>query len=355
MQAKPPLQRQIQQRIEQQPVNGQQALWPELLTAKDFLSKPPDPTRWLWEDCLPLGACSVLVAAPKTGKTHLAVAICMAIARGYPLLGRGVQKAKAAYIFLDGHEDELKEVFIKFGLNQEDQVMFHGGSVSTPAPVQWAIHCIEKHQVKFLVLDTFQKIFRPRNINDYAEVTNLMEPLQKAAQDHGCHIQYLHHAGKPNEQRGDLDSGIGTSAIRANCYSLLHLKRLNPDDARSPRILRSDQRGGRIFEEIEISSGEDGFIKKLGTKEDAQARSTANEMEDFIRNNNGCTNAELRAGIRGDWRILWKAKKLLEKGQRIEIVGTGKKNDAQRHYIAGSLIPEQQAEERSADLFRRVK
>ena len=30
-------------------------LWPELLTAKDILQTPNDPTRWVVEDCLPVG------------------------------------------------------------------------------------------------------------------------------------------------------------------------------------------------------------------------------------------------------------------------------------------------------------
>jgi AAA domain len=319
----------------------QGTFWPELITAKEFLSKPPDPARWIIEDCLPIGASSVLVGAAKAGKTHLAVALCMAISRGYPVLGRGVQQGQTAYVFLDGHEDEIKEVFIKFGLTENDKVLFWAGSAGMGNPVTWAIERIQKNQVKFMVLDTFQKVFRLKNINDYSEVTNVMEPLQKARQDYGCHIEYLHHGGKPNDQRGDLDSAIGSAAIRANCYTYLHLKRLLADDNHSIRILRSDQRGGRNFEEIAISSGDDGEIEKIGTIFDAWVWTKKPEIKEFISENPGCQEKEIQLAIEGRRQHLVAGVRALLKENEIERTGIGKRGDPFRYYLAGKiLVPE---------------
>ena len=39
---------------------GQGAFWPEFISAKDLLALPPDPTRWLWDQCLPVGGCPSL-------------------------------------------------------------------------------------------------------------------------------------------------------------------------------------------------------------------------------------------------------------------------------------------------------
>lgn len=318
----------------------QRELWPSMMTMKEFLDKPSDPTRWIWEDCLPLGASSILVAAPKTGKTNMAVALSIAVARGYPFLNRGIQQSPVGYIFLDGHYEELREVFQKFGAREEDDIRIHTGSATMGKPVDWAIDQIKNHKLKFLVIDTLQKVFRFRNINDYSEVTNVLEPLNKAQQDFNCCTLYLHHAGKANDKKGDLDSAIGSNALRGNFYTFLHLKRLVPDDWKSIRIFRSDQRSGRNFDETAISNGENGEIEKIGTVQDAWISTKKPEVKEFIQQNPGCQGKEIQMAIEGYRRIIGLTIQALMKENEIERTGVGGRGDPFKYYVAGSLVKE---------------
>lgn len=107
---------------------GQAALWPELLSAKDLLELPPDPTRWVWDQTLPAGGASILVSKPKIGKTHLAVNLSIAVARGIPFLGRATQQCGIVYLSLDASLPEIAETFLSFGLMATDPVYLHAGA-----------------------------------------------------------------------------------------------------------------------------------------------------------------------------------------------------------------------------------
>lgn len=338
----PPLERAIQQKIQQAPVDQkakiltQQNLWPELLSAKELLNRPDDPTRWIWENCLPLGSSSLLVAKPKVGKSTFAVSLSICIARGWPFLARGMQQGTVAYLSLDASFDEIKEVFVKFGLRDSDPILVHAGQAPHDS-LNWAINVVTKHQVKFLVVDTIQKMFRFRNINDYSEVTNAMEPLEQAQRAMNCHVEYLHHAGK--ESRDDLDSAIGSTALRGIAYTYLHLKRL-PDSKQ--RIFMSDQRGGKNFDEIAISSGDDGCVEKVGTKLDAQMADLKPFILDFMREEERpLSEKEIKMGLAKDNRLVSITLRALIKANEIERTG---KIRSFRYHLAGNVfdsVPEE--------------
>src|SRR5262249_32803699 len=211
-------------------------IWPEFLTAKDILQAPKDPTRWILDGCLPVSGGSVVVAKPKVGKSTTIVDLCISVVRGEPFLGRVTQQCPVAYLFLDGSLPEIADVFVAFGLKESDPIYVHAGTAPGNS-IDWLLVTIKEKGVRLVVIDTLQKLLRFRDVNDYAEVTNKMEPLLDAARQGNCHIMMLHHAGKGSQD--DLDAAVGSTAIRGLCYTYIFLKRL-PNSER--RILRSDQR-----------------------------------------------------------------------------------------------------------------
>ncbi len=217
-------QAELARRNGKRPPSQQPDFWPRPLTAKEALAVAPDQTEWMWEDCLPAAGCSILVAKPKVGKTTLAVNLAVAIARGYPILSRGVTQAPVAYLSLDASLPEIMGVFGRFKLEESDTVFIHAGSAPVKA-VDWIMEMIQENHIRFVVIDTLQRLFRFQNINDYSEVTNSLEPLLDEARKSRCHIMFLHHAKKDSPD--DLDSAIGSTAIRGLLYSYLHMKRLS--------------------------------------------------------------------------------------------------------------------------------
>ena len=90
---------------------------------------------------------------------------------------------------------------------------------------------------------------------------------------------FLHHAKK--DAGDDLDSAIGSTAIRGLAYSYLHMKRL-PTSER--RILRSDQRGGKNVSEMAIGFDRSaGWLEIQCTMEEAEVEETGAESSGVRR------------------------------------------------------------------------
>ncbi|HXK40979.1 MAG TPA: AAA family ATPase [Candidatus Paceibacterota bacterium] len=325
------------------PPSQQPEFWPELLSAKDALALPPDPTRWIWEDVLPVRNLSLLVAKPKVGKSTFAVALSICIARGYPFLGRGMQQGAVAYLSLDAALADILETFKTFGLKNSDPVYLHAGRAPDKA-LAWLLEQVTKHAIRFVVIDTMQRLFRFKDLNDYATISNDLEPVL----DSNAHIMLLHHAGKA--QGDDLDSAIGSTALRGLAYSFLHLKRL-PDSTQ--RIFRTDQRGGRNYEEIAISDGANGYIEKVGTKEDAEIDHCKPLIREFLieeANPDGITEKEIRLAVSVRGRVLVRAVRRMLASNDLERIGNGKRGSPYRYFLSGILVPGNKEEEETREL-----
>ena len=276
-----------------QEIKSQGSLWPELISAKELLALPPDPTRWIWDRTLPRGGASVLVAKPKCGKTTIAINLTLSIARGLPFLDRETRQCVVAYLSLDASLPEIVEVFQSMGLKESDPVFIHAGAAPRDS-IGWLSHVIATKGVKFCVIDTLQRLFRFENVNDYSEVTNQIEPVIEAAREHGCHVMFLHHAKK--DAGDNLDSAIGSTAIRGLAYTYLHIKRL-PESER--RILRSDQRGGKNIAETAIGFGRDGWLEAQGSREDAEVDETKPKIQEILEGSEGMSSRRQGAGQSG--------------------------------------------------------
>ena len=130
-------------------VKGQANLWPEFLTAKDILQAPNDPTRWILENCLPVGGASATVAKPKVGKTFTIADLCICVLRGEPFLGRATQQGSVAYLFLDGSLPEIADVFVSLGLRESDPLYLHAGSAPLDC-IDWLLSTIKEKASSWL-------------------------------------------------------------------------------------------------------------------------------------------------------------------------------------------------------------
>jgi AAA domain len=309
-----------------------QIFWPELISAKQLLALPPDPTRWIWDSTLPVGGCSVLVSKPKVGKSTFAATLSICVARGIPFLGRNTQQSGVAYLSLDASLPEMAEVFIQLGLRDSDPVFIHAGAAPQNA-VKWIVQRVTENGVRFVIVDTLQRLFRFQDLNDYSQVTNIMEPLLEAMRKQGCHVQFLHHAKK--DASDDLDSAIGSTAIRGLAYAYLHLKRL-PDSER--RILRSDQRGGKNFSELAIGFNRDGWLEVQGTREDAEVDDTRPRIQELLAVNERMSEREIRMEIQARGLIVSKALRQMIKTGEVERTGKGRKGEPFQYSLSSTLL-----------------
>lgn len=314
----------------------QKNLWPEFLSAEQILQEPEEAIRYVWDECLPVAGSSILVAQPKIGKTTFAVNLALAIALGLPFLDRATQQCAVAYAYLDGPAREIKDAFKKMGMKATDPIFIHVGAA--PADyVAWIVAQIEKHRVKFIIIDTFQKFFRIQNINDYSEVVNKSAPMLDAAAAKDVHVLFLHHAGKGD--RADFDSAVGSTAIRGQVQSYLHLKIL-PNSTR--RIFRTDQRNGQgNFDEVAIGFNHNGWLEIKGSRESAEIQDAKPKIRELLETEDvELTEKQIRAGVPMKSIIVSKALREMFRGDEMERSGEGKKGRPFRYQLASSLSVE---------------
>jgi len=311
---------------------NQGKFWPELISAKDLLALPPDPTRWLWDKCLPVGGCSILVSKPKVGKSTFAANLSLAVCRGQQFLGRETQQSPVAYLSLDASLPEMAETFTSLGMKDSDLIFLHAGGAPEDT-VAWLMQRISEKGVRLVVIDTLQRLFKFRDVNDYSLVTNSMEPLLDQARQQNIHVLFTHHAKK--DSGDDLDSAIGSTAIRGLAYTYLHLKRLPESDR---RIFRSDQRGGKNFGETAIGFDRDGLLTVQGTREAVEIDEIKPKIREFIEAAEGDpTEREITNTVGGRAIIISKALRQMFKNDELGRTGKGRKGSPFRYSLSPTI------------------
>jgi hypothetical protein len=192
-----------------------------LIEAEDLLTLEEPETEWLWEGILPAGGLSLLVAKPKVGKTTLAFNLAVAVAAGEDFLGRKTKQAQVIYL---AHEEKKSEIQKKLKAlpHRPGKISFYFGSAPEKA-IQEVRHLIQETKAGFLVVDVLQKLCRVKDLNDYAQVTNTLEPLMSMAREENCHIMLTHHAGKAD--RRDGDDILGSTALLGGVDTSIHIKK----------------------------------------------------------------------------------------------------------------------------------
>ena len=318
------LQHAVQQNLEQK---KQAEFWPEPLDMKAFLSRPMDQTRYIWDKTLAFRSSSLLVGKPRDGKSTLGLNLALAVCRGLPFLGRETHKSSVLYLSLDNSAEDMDEMLAKLDARSDDPLFIHSGTIPENS-TEWLVDILNRKDIRLAIVDTMQRFFHLEDNHAYAEAINKMEPLDNFAKDIGFHVMYLHHAGKSGGY-------LGTTAYKAMCPTYMELMRIGDSQQ---RILTSDQRYGKHFESIAIGMDKDGWIKVIGTYEDAQINEVIPKIREFVEmDEEGVTELEIRKNIPARGIIVSKAIRAMFRAGTIERTGQGKKGDPFKYHIVASL------------------
>jgi AAA domain len=294
-----------------------------LISAKDVMATEDVEQAWIWEGILPAGGMSLLVAKPKVGKTTLAFNLAVAVSRGGEFLDRQTAQGAVVYLALEEKRGEIKKKLTAAGISEES-IKFHFGSAPVDAMTQ-VEPLIIATQAKLLVIDVLQKFCRLRDLNDYAIVTNALEPLMAAARKQGCHILLTHHAGKAD--RPDGDDILGSTGLLGGVDTSIHIKKRD-----KRRAFFTIQRYGDDVEETVIDLGEDGSLRAVGSRQDVDLDETKPLILAVLKGSEEpLTMADLYEHVEKSKALVSKAVGILFKDDHILRSGSGKKNDAYKY------------------------
>ena len=191
----------------------------ELIWNDDLISNAPDYTEFLVPDLLTEDELFLLAAGPRTGKSLLAMGLAHAVAIGGQFMGRPCTQGTVVYVKCEDSDSKIKE---------REQAQGWGSGL----PVAWLNEfklsnmteleeLVEELDPRLVVLDTLSRIKDAAISESSAEMSQLLEPLQKMANKNGCCVLLVHHTGKVSaDNAGQIDifdTIRGSSAIRAVC------------------------------------------------------------------------------------------------------------------------------------------
>jgi hypothetical protein len=204
-------------------------------------------------------------------------------------------------------------------------LVFHFGSAPLDALKQVEPLIVET-QAKLLIIDVLQKFCRLRDLNDYAQVTNTLEPLMSAARKQGCHILLTHHAGKAD--RPDGDDILGSTGLLGGVDTSIHIKKRD-----KRRTFFTIQRYGEDIPENVIQLTEAGSLESIGSREEVEVEETEPLILDALRMGACWPSIDLCETVEKRKALVLKAVGLLtEKGQLTKS-GSGKKGDPYKYSV----------------------
>jgi hypothetical protein len=141
-----------------------------------LLAEPDEVLRWLVNGLLLLGGTSLLVSKPKVGKSTLVRDLALCVGCGLRFLGREVTPGAVLYVALEDKRAELRRAFRAMGAGDDDPIEFYIARAPEDA-LEWLRQKAEQRRPKLIAIDTFQRFARLQDLNDYAQVTNALDPV----------------------------------------------------------------------------------------------------------------------------------------------------------------------------------
>lgn len=200
-------------------VAAEQGPWHGEFSLAELAEAKLPPVRWAIPGFLPAGLC-LLVAAPKVGKSWLALDLCLAIAAGSCWLGQPAEKGAVLYFDLEDSPQRL----------QGRLRALLGDDSPAPAAVTVRLHAptlghgleglldewFDAHpDARLVIVDTFQRV-RPPQVgreNAYALDYRACAALQSWAMRRGVCLLLVHHTRKALDSSDVFASISGSTGI----------------------------------------------------------------------------------------------------------------------------------------------
>lgn len=200
-----------------------------VFTAAELDKMDLPPVQWAVPGLLPAGL-SFLVAAPKMGKSWMALDLCLAVAAGGEWLGRKVNQGPTLYLDLEDSANRaqarMRTLLDGFTAAPETCTFRLLAPILGPDLFKILDEWVTANPgAKVVCIDTFQKI-KPatgKNETSYSADYRICAPLQSWAQQHNICVLLVHHT-KKGTGSADIFEGInGSQGLMGSADAVLLL------------------------------------------------------------------------------------------------------------------------------------
>lgn len=276
-------------------------------TAAELLAYEFPPVVWVVPKLITPGF-TLLVGAPKLGKSWLALAIGYAVSVGGAVLSAiQVPRFDVLYLALEDTPRRLQTRLFKIGATSSER--FHIATVwkAGDQGIAWLHRWMEVHpQTKLIIIDTWGRWSSVRDGNDYGEVTAQASALKAVADHHDVAIVAVHHSRKA-DVTDFLDATLGSTGLAAAADSTLLLRRGRGNREATLSVT------GRDVEEAEYVlhfDSETGTWGLQGTTAEIQESGARQEIYDLLSESEGMRPKQVAEALGKNHnttkQLLWK-------------------------------------------------
>ena len=245
--------------------------------AATILEKPAIPRRWLIPGLIADGL-TLLGGSPKSGKSYLAYALALAVAK----FGRwcnhwDVEQGKVIYAALEDDETDtrqrLDELAPQLRLPRGKLVFIHGED-ALPAfnngALEWVEKTLIRQQPRLLIIDPISYLYvLKKSGQQFEETKDMLFPLRWLGKKHGCAIVCPDHRRKRSrEDVSAFETLYGSVAKQAVADGLIMVDR--DDDEITIEAKIRNGKDQRLFLSFTFDGGQ-CFLEYKGGGEDKPA------------------------------------------------------------------------------------
>jgi hypothetical protein len=204
--------------------------------------------KYLIDGLLAEGEFSVLWAAPKSGKTFLALRLAYGLACGVGMWGRAVSPgAKVLLVAAEGQGGVAKRIAAlteELGDANDDFLVLpqapHINAPDTELPA--LIEMIKDHGISLVILDTLARTFGDADENSAKDMGLFVKIIDQIRQQTKAHILVIHHSTKEGQ------SARGSSALEGAADIIFKVSKPTKDQSYKMSVMAAkDDADGQDF------------------------------------------------------------------------------------------------------------
>ena len=226
----------LEQRVHELDEDAEIVPW-TMANVGDFGPVLRQPLRWVLPGMIPESGCGLIVAAPKVGKTRIAIELALGLASGNRPLGISAKRQAVGFFSLEDGEHLFAERLAS-GM-QGPRAKYHWDGHITPKLVweppqplslltyfsaidltdpedqQRLYETILKHDLRLVIIDTLSMAIGKANVSDQKEMYAALKPLKIIAKATGCAVMFIHHTRKRVFEKGETiqETILGATAL----------------------------------------------------------------------------------------------------------------------------------------------
>ena len=301
----------------------------QLKTLAQLRTETDSEIPWLVEDLLHRDGVSLLVAAPKVGKSTLARCLSASVASGDEWLGRQVMQGRVAHLALEETKATVVGHFEALDAPPDQTLQI---LVQTPLRpghgVDRLASWMQTTHVSLVVIDPIVRLVQINDGNSYSETYGALAPIVDLARQYNVHIMGVHHSRKSGGEFGA--EVLGSTALAASVDVIISVVRRE-----KRRYVSAFGRDGVNVEETRLTMDRNGRIDVSETRRHESGRQLREKIVEFLRTNSDpMTKEDIRSALSVRSQAVVAALNDLVRSKELVRDGSGKRGNPYRHSLA---------------------